>query len=171
MKRSVLTIGYEGAEIDAFLATLSLAGVQHLVDVRDIPISRKRGFSKSKLADALSTIGIRYTHLKALGDPKEGREAMKRGDYRGFLNIYNQHIAAEEAQQALHFAAEIARQENVALLCYERNPKECHRTIVADQLLLRGVSDIRHLGVNISRKSSTQSVQSGAKSSFTYMLP
>jgi len=169
MKRPVLTIGYEGVDIDAFLETLSLAGVQHLVDIRDVPVSRKRGFSKSKLADALGAIGIQYTHLKALGDPKDGREAMKRGDYCGFLDIYDRHIATDDGQQALSRAASIARETTTVLLCYERNPKECHRTIVAQQLLQRGVSEVRHLGVSASRSGATRLVRSDAKSSFARM--
>jgi len=147
MKRTVFTIGYEGADLDTFLATLALAGVEHLLDVRDVPISRKRGFSKIKLAEALAFAGIGYTHLKPLGDPKPGREAMKRGDYLAFLKIYENHISRCDSQRALDTAAEIARNAATVLLCYERNPKQCHRTIVAEQLLRRDTFEIRHLGV------------------------
>ncbi len=147
MGYAVFTIGYEGAELGALLATLTLAGVEHLVDVRDVPVSRKRGFSKSKLAEALSETGIHYTHVKALGDPKAGREAMRRGDYAGFLSIYNRHVLADEAQQALNIVTDIARKAKTVLLCYERNPKQCHRTIVAKLLQDRDNFEIRHLGV------------------------
>jgi uncharacterized protein (DUF488 family) len=165
MQRSLFTIGYEGAELEAFLATLTQAGVEHLVDVRDVPISRKKGFSKSKLSDALATVGIRYTHLRALGDPKDGREAMKRGDYRGFLQIYLSHIAQDCAQEALEEALSIANGSPAVLLCYERSPKECHRTIVAQHLTDRGSFQIRHLGVAAHRQveaAVTKSVGQGA---------
>ena len=152
MQRSVFTIGYEGAELDTFLATLALVGVEHLIDVRDVPVSRKRGFSKSSLAEALAIAGISYTHLKALGDPKAGRDAMKRGDYSGFVSIYSRHIACDDARQALTVATNIARTSNAVLLCYERSPKQCHRTIVADELCERAAFEVRHLGVNGGRQ-------------------
>jgi len=148
MKSSVFTIGYEGAELPTFLATLASTGIQHLIDVRDVPISRKRGFSKSGLAVALADIGIGYTHLKALGDPKPGRDAMRRGDYSAFLTIYSSHIANDEAKLALGLAAKIARTQKIVLLCYERSPKQCHRTIVAEKLSALGTFEVRHLGVN-----------------------
>ena len=169
MKRSVLTIGYEGVDLADFLVTLSLAGVQHLVDVRDVPVSRKRGFSKTKLADALGDVGIRYTHLKALGDPKDGRDAMKRGDYQRFLNIYRRHIASDDGKRALDVAAEIALEATTVLLCYERNPKECQRTIVAEYLLQRGVSEVRHLGVTAPRRGTMRSNQPSGKPSLVHM--
>ncbi len=169
MKRSVFTIGYEGADLDTFLATLGLAGVEHLIDVRDVPISRKRGFSKAKLADALAIAGIHYTHLKALGDPKAGRDAMKRGDYSAFLTIYNQHLETDDAQQSLDVAAGIARNAVTVLLCYERNPKQCHRTIVAEQLQSRGDLDIRHLGVSEKRKINLKAAHPGETASLAYL--
>ncbi|MFY7837706.1 MAG: DUF488 family protein [Novosphingobium sp.] len=150
MTNEILTIGYEGADIDSFISTLSLAGIEHLLDVRDLPISRKRGFSKSQLALALKAVGIDYTHLKALGDPKPGREAMKRGDYQSFLAIYSTHIATDDAQKALDEAANIARSAKAVLLCYERSPKECHRSIIVDHLQGRETFNVRHLGVQKS---------------------
>jgi len=165
MKRTVFTIGYEGAELNAFLATLTLAGVEHLLDIRDVPVSRKRGFSKSSLADALATAGIGYTHLKALGDPKPGRDAMKRGDYPAFLTIYSKHIACDEAQKALEMAIDIAQMAKTVLLCYERNPKHCHRTIVAEQISAREDFDVRHLGVNEMRSLQEKSVRCAANGS------
>lgn len=159
MQRSIFTIGYEGTELGAFLDTLVATEVEHLVDIRDVPVSRKRGFSKSSLSDALAATGISYTHLKALGDPKSGRDAMKCGDYATFLSIYSQHIAGETAQLALADAAAIARTSVTVLLCFERNPKHCHRTIVAEELRAREAFDVRHLGVNGIATPSKKSVQ------------
>ena len=160
MTPDILTIGYEGADLDSFLSTLALAGVEHLVDVRDLPISRKRGFSKSSLALALNAAGIRYTHLKALGDPKAGRDAMKQGDYQAFLAIYSAHIATDSAQKALDEAADIARSARTVLLCYERNPKECHRSLVVEHLQGRESFGVRHLGV---QKGSSSLNKTSAK--------
>jgi len=148
MTATVFTIGYEGSDVDHFLATLGTADISHVIDIRDVPASRKRGFSKSALAIALESRGIAYTHLKALGDPKPGREAMRRGDYAAFLEIYTDHIQQPAAQAALGEAVTIASAEASVLLCYERDPKHCHRTLVAD--LMKGLASftIRHLGVN-----------------------
>lgn len=148
MIATIFTIGYEGAEADHFLATLADAGVRHVIDIRDVPASRKRGFSKNALASALEDSGIYYTHLKPLGDPKPGREAMRRGDYGSFLEIYNEHIEQPIAQACLRDAVNIASAEPSVLLCYERDPKHCHRTLVAGMMKELASFTIRHLGVN-----------------------
>jgi uncharacterized protein (DUF488 family) len=146
--KTVSTIGYEGAELEAFLATLLAAGIDHVVDVRAVPISRKRGFSKLKLAAALAEANIEYTHVAALGDPKAGREAMKRGDYETFFSIYSAHIASESGEAALSHVDTLARNHSAALLCFERRPDECHRTVIASTLSERYGFVVRHLGVN-----------------------
>ena len=146
--RTLYTIGYEGADISAFLSTLAEAGVGTVADIRDVPVSRKKGFSKNKLAEALGEVGISYVHLKQLGDPKEGREAMRRGDVATFRSVFNEHMSREEAQNALNELAEQAANSDTVLLCYERDPKHCHRNIVASVLRDRGhVGGVTHLGV------------------------
>lgn len=153
----VCTIGYEGADIDDFLDTLELAGVTHLVDVRELPASRRPNFSKNSLRDNLEGSGIDYTHLKALGDPKEGREAMRRGDRETFEQIFADQLATSEAQAALTELIEIAEKETVVLLCYERDPKTCHRSIVAEQMKKQKPFKTQHLGVNPrTRRSSAE---------------
>ncbi|MDR6850865.1 uncharacterized protein (DUF488 family) [Sphingomonas sp. BE123] len=84
----VFTIGYEGATIASFLAALEQAGVRQVIDVRQLPLSRRPGFSKSSLAAALAERGIGYVHLKALGTPKPGRDAAKKGDRRTLEAVY-----------------------------------------------------------------------------------
>lgn len=148
MQNRLFTIGYEGAELSDFLDTLEIAGVEHVIDVRDLPISRKRGFSKNGLSEALKDIGISYTHLKALGDPKPGREAMKRGDYQAFFEIFSSALSEPRAKSALKDAIEIAETEKAALLCYERDPKYCHRTLVAKEMAFASKLEIQNLGVN-----------------------
>lgn len=144
----LFTIGYEGAEISAFLSTLVEAGVRHVADIRDVPVSRKKGFSKNKLAEALSGRGITYSHFKALGDPKEGRDAMRSGDKTRFLAVFNAHIEKPESVRALAELADEATESETVLLCYERDPRDCHRTIVASILQQEGrIEKITHLGV------------------------
>src|SRR3546814_7244467 len=72
--------------------------------------------------------------LKALGDPKPGRDAMRRGDFSAFVDIYSEHLATPEAQAALHDAVDLAMRSSSVLLCFERSPKECHRTMVAAEM-------------------------------------
>lgn len=75
--KSLMTIGYEGSTIDDFVATLEVARVRVLVDVRAVTVSRKKGFSKNGLAARLEKHGIRYVHAKDLGDPS--RDARQQG--------------------------------------------------------------------------------------------
>ncbi len=131
---SLMTIGYEGSTIDDFVRTLEIAGVQVLVDVRAVTVSRKKGFSKNGLAERLAHHGIRYVHAKDLGDPKLGREAARAGDLVTFRKIFGEHIATLAAQEAVRDVAAIAREEMTCLMCYERDPSICHRQIVATHL-------------------------------------
>lgn len=157
MRRILYTIGYEGADIGGFLRTLDACGIQQLLDVRDVPVSRKPGFSKSALETKLRDRGIDYAHLKALGDPKPGREAMRRGDYPAFLEIYTEHLASDAAQKALGAAVAIAGERVSVLLCFERIPKECHRMIVAAEMAELGDFEIRNIGVNAGPASAHSS--------------
>lgn len=74
-EKHLYTVGYEGVDLDEFIATLKTFGIKQIIDVRDLPLSRKRGFSKNALASALAEAGVKYLHVKSLGDPKPGREA------------------------------------------------------------------------------------------------
>jgi uncharacterized protein (DUF488 family) len=145
--QQLFTIGYEGADLADFLATLVVSGVSQILDVREVPISRKPGFSKRALSEALASRGITYVHLKELGDPKPGREAARRGDYAAFRKIYGQHLKGSDTQDALIRAAQLASNAASCLLCFERAPEHCHRTIVAKALLERTRLTVKHLYV------------------------
>jgi uncharacterized protein (DUF488 family) len=129
-------------------------GIKLVLDIRDVPVSRKRGFSKSTLMAALGARDIRYLHLKALGDPKSGRDAMRRGDYPAFLEIYSDHLASEQAQEALGEAIEQASEHTSVLLCFERSPNECHRKVVAAEMAVARDFEIRNIGVNAKQPST-----------------
>jgi uncharacterized protein (DUF488 family) len=143
----VYTIGYEGTDLTSFLAKLASAGIKQVIDVRDLPLSRKRGFSKTALAAALAESGIHYLHLRDLGDPKPGREAARRGDYLGFLRIYKRHLAGTAAQAALAEATRQATSVRSCLLCFERDHDGCHRSIVADAMTAVTGIEVTHLRV------------------------
>jgi uncharacterized protein (DUF488 family) len=130
----LFTIGYQGSILDAVVASLRAAGVTHLVDVRAVPQSRKPGFSKRLLGGTLEAAGIRYTHLRGLGTPKAGRDAVRHGDVAAMHRIFRAHMHETAAQVDLARAAEIAAAEPACLLCFERDHTNCHRQIVADML-------------------------------------
>lgn len=144
---TLATIGYEGASLADFINTLHRVGIKQLIDIRDVPVSRRPGFSKNILARALEDEGLSYLHLKALGDPKAGREAARAGRFDTFREIYNAHLATPSGQAALRVAVEQAASIPSVLLCYERDCKHCHRTIVAAAMTGLHSFQVRHLGV------------------------
>lgn len=150
---TLATIGYEGTAIETFIRTLKKARVRRLADVRDLPLSRKKGFSKTVLAQRLKQEGIIYLHVKALGDPKPGRLAARSGDIVGFQRIYTSHLRGKPAQAALNDLGEIATQAKTCLLCFEADPKNCHRQIVASRLAKAFGLEIEHLQVTAQPKS------------------
>lgn len=127
---TIYTIGYEGATMAEFLATLQSAGVRRVIDVRALPLSRRPGFSKSTLAASLAEVGIEYVHLKALGTPKEGRDAAKRGDVATLRRVYDDQLQLPEAQAQAAMMRALAAETPSALLCFERDPCHCHRTLL-----------------------------------------
>lgn len=128
----LFTIGYEGAAPPEFLRSLAAAGVNVLVDIRDLPLSRRKGFSKSALAALLERHGIAYVHCKALGAPKNIRNRLRQsGDYETYFRQFRAHLA-KQCDALEHIALLCAGA--VALMCYERDPKECHRSVVAREL-------------------------------------
>jgi uncharacterized protein (DUF488 family) len=126
------TIGYEGTDIDRFIGTLTAAGVKVLADLRALPLSRKKGFSKSALQKRLQREGIEYVHFRDLGDPKNGRVAARQGRYSTFRRIYSRHLRTPEARAALTELSKIAEYAPTCLMCFERDPVVCHRLMVSD---------------------------------------
>lgn len=132
------TIGYEATDIERFIRTLKLVGVHTLADVRAVPISRKKGFSKNRLKAALAEEGIEYRHFVALGDPKPGRDAARAGNHEQFHKIFSDHLAQSQPQAELEELAAHADRFSTCMMCFERNPSQCHRLIVAVELAKYG---------------------------------
>ncbi len=128
------TIGYEGAAPDRLIATLKAAGVATLVDVRALANSRRPGFAKRALSEALEAAGIEYLHERALGTPAAGRAAVRAGRPAEMRRIFAAHLAGDEPQHALARLAARAKAEPVCLLCLEADPAHCHRTLVAEAI-------------------------------------
>jgi len=127
---TIYTIGYEGVTMDAFIVALRAAGVERVIDVRALPLSRRPGFSKSTLAASLREAGSADGHLKALGTPKRGRDAAKKGDVTTLRSVYDDQLMLPEAQAAAAQMRVLAAERPSALLCYEREPRHCHRTLL-----------------------------------------
>jgi uncharacterized protein (DUF488 family) len=136
---TVYTIGYEGTDITRFVATLKATGVKVVADVRAVALSRKKGFSKTALRSRLAEEGISYVHFIELGDPKAGREAARAGQYDEFRRIYAAHLSENQTQAALKSLTNVAEEMLTCLLCFERDPSVCHRSIVADCLKVTGM--------------------------------
>ena len=126
----IFTIGYEQTTMTDFVAALTGAGVEQVIDVRALPLSRRPGFSKNILAASLREHVIGYVHLKSLGTPKPGRDAAKKGDVKTLEAVYEVQLGLPEAQVQAAQMRELAAEKPSALLCYERDPSHCHRTLL-----------------------------------------
>jgi len=142
MDATLWSIGYEKAGWVDFVAKLRGAGIATVIDVRDLPLSRRAGYSKRALSAGLAECGIGYHHLRALGTPPEGREANRKRQWDRFWLIVEQRLATAEAALALMQAAEIAAGSPSCLLCYEADWHICHRRRIAELLGARGFRTI-----------------------------
>lgn len=124
-----------------------------LIDVRQLPQSRRPGFSKRVLSETLVEAGIAYRHVLQLGDPKSGRDAARRGDMDEFRSIFGAHLALDETQAALVDAAADVKRHTVAPMCFERAPKDCQRFIVAQRIQGLTSAEVVHLGVHPGRSA------------------
>ena len=141
------TVGYEGRTPDGLVAVLRQAGVTKVVDVRQLPLSRKPGFSKSALAAFLSRNGIEYVGFPKLGTPPAIRNQYKKtGDFARLKKDYLPYLRSQGS--ALDELRKLAAQGGCALLCFERDPAKCHRSTLASVLAGRAGSGFRvkHLG-------------------------
>jgi uncharacterized protein (DUF488 family) len=127
---AIWTIGYEGASQGAVIDALRSARIELLADIRYLPLSRRPGFSKSGLAAALAEAGIGYRHFKQLGTPPEGRAAARRGDQAGMAKSYAGQLELPEAMAQMGELRALASDKRTALLCFEREPGHCHRSLL-----------------------------------------
>ena len=139
----IFTIGYEGATVGEFVAALQEAGVKRVIDVRALPLSRRPGFSKTPLKGALEEAGIDYVHLKALGTPSEGRTAARAGRHEDMARIHAGQLELPEAMVQSAQMLELASERPSALLCMEREPEHCHRSLLLSAVAAN--ADIVHL--------------------------
>jgi uncharacterized protein (DUF488 family) len=137
----VLTIGHSTRPIEDFVHLLDTHGVKRLVDVRTVPRSRHNPqFNKDSLPKSLRSAGIAYTHMPGLGGLRHPRKdstnlGWRNAGFRGFAD----YMQTPEFQQALERLIATAEKERVAIMCAEAVPWRCHRSLIADALLVRGV--------------------------------
>lgn len=134
---TLFTIGYEGKTQAEFLAELAAAGVERVLDVRAVAASRRPGFSKTALRNALAEEGIDYLHLRPLGTPAAGREAARKGRTGEMRRIYAEQLETDEAALAMEQAMTAVAEKKTALLCYEKDAPGCHRAMLAERMIAR----------------------------------
>lgn len=128
---TIFTIGYEGLSIDAFMSLLAEHDVDTLVDVRELPLSRKPGFSKKALANVLNTSGRTYVHMVDLGCPKQIRDQFREdGNWKRYTRGFMKHLKTQD--DTIAQLSSLVVSANCALLCYEADSNFCHRSMVAD---------------------------------------
>lgn len=132
---NIVSIGYEGMTADQLIDTLVAADVTCLADVRLNAISRKAGLSKTRLSERLSDVSIVYRHFRSLGNPRDNREPFHSGDLQVGIEKYRVGLSAEAAQESLQELAEIGETGVLAVLCFERDHRSCHRQVVIDEVL------------------------------------
>lgn len=144
----ICTIGYEGFDQKQFLLWLSNHNINIVADVRNLPLSRKKGFSKTALSMLLEENNIEYVNYRKLGAPKELRSFLSETkDYPGFFKRY-QKVMANNMGDIDRILNTVNEGRKVALLCYEKNPEVCHRSAVANEIKKRDGNGlkIKHLG-------------------------
>ena len=145
-KRPLFTIGYEQAKPTSVLKELQETKIDLVVDTRAVAASRRPGFSKRQFAASLDEAGIGYLHLQKLGTPAEGRAAARAGDTKTLWRIYDKHIKKPEPQAELGELVELLKAgKRIALLCYCRDPKACHRSRIVANLAERAPVQVEDL--------------------------
>jgi uncharacterized protein (DUF488 family) len=152
MSQPIYTIGYEGATLATVISTLKAAEIKTLIDVREMPVSRKPGFSKIAFAAALRAAGFEYVHLRRLGNPKPNRHLR---DRHQFEMVFKAHLNGDAAKRELAEAERLAAGARACLMCFEADAADCHRTIVAEAMARNLGLDVHHLKVSSSREGET----------------
>ena len=136
--KKIFTVGYEKIKTEDFIHLLKENNINVLVDVRENPFSMRKDFIKKYLSEILMENGISYTHLKMLGNPKFIRDNFKENkDTQEMLYKYMQYIRTKD----LTSIAKLIGDNNICLMCYEKDPLDCHRTVLAFELYRRGIID------------------------------
>lgn len=147
---TIYTIGYEGIDIDDFLYLLEKHNIETLIDIRELPLSRKQGFSKNSLSNHLNLKGFEYIHLPKFGCPKPIRNQYKLdNNWQSYKQAFTKYIQTQNEE--LLNLANLANSSNCALFCFEADFNFCHRSLVANEInRMHGLS-IGHVKVTKSK--------------------
>jgi uncharacterized protein (DUF488 family) len=147
MMTQLFTIGYEGRAQHDVIALLDEADIELLVDVRIRSQSRKPGLSKTSLAAGLADAGIDYLHLRDLGTPIPIRAEFRANNTEHARAEYLRYLRDDEAaQHALAELLRLAQERRVAILCFEHDPRVCHRMVITEELARTNGIEAVHLG-------------------------
>ncbi len=136
MAGRIYSVGYEGMTLDGLVERLAGARVAVLVDVRLNPVSRKPGFSRRRLTEAMATAGIEYVHEKELGNPPENRDSFRTGTGESGRARMRE-ILENGAGAALDRVVALASDQRIAVLCVEQDRHRCHRDVITDMAIER----------------------------------
>lgn len=140
----IRTIGYEGLDIDAFMVLLAENGIETVVDVREMPLSRKPGFSKKNLTNILNLSGFEYIHMVKLGCPKTVRDRYRQDDdWERYTEGFLQYL--EMQQSSIAELSSLVASSSCALLCYEADFNFCHRSMVANAVRDYCEAEVKHI--------------------------
>jgi uncharacterized protein (DUF488 family) len=145
---TIFTIGHSTRPIDSFIDLLTSQGVRQLIDIRTIPKSRRNPqFNSDALATSLHQARIGYVHMKGLGGLRHPRkDSINTGWRNDSFRGYADYMQTEEFCATLEGAIELAKQRPTALMCAESVPWRCHRSLVSDALLARGIRVLEIIG-------------------------
>jgi uncharacterized protein (DUF488 family) len=145
---TISTIGHSTRPIAEFIGLLQSNGIAQLLDIRTIPKSRHNPqFNSETLAGSLRAAHVRYLHMKELGGLRHVREdsinlGWRNASFRGYAD----YMQTDEFEAALARAIELAAAHTTALMCAEAVPWRCHRSLVADALVIRGIRVLEIVG-------------------------
>jgi len=146
----IFSVGHEGKTLGAFIAILKAALVERLIDVRDAPFSRKPGFSKAPLEQALKASGIEYFGAPELGTDKASRD-MHKGDGSMDVILQEYRVKLEKNVDLFRAVEKMAKARVSAIMCYEAEARNCHRQVIEEKMALDGFQVI-HLGGGVQEK-------------------
>ncbi len=144
MTKKLFTFGYEGISIERFVERLLAAKISCVVDVRAVPISRKKGFSKTAFSKILGESGIEYCHYVAVGCPKDIRDRYRsNGNWSQYAKAYLTYLAGQ--QDCVREIAVRGEKQACCLVCFETDFNSCHRTFVARDVAKASKLSVFHL--------------------------
>jgi uncharacterized protein (DUF488 family) len=141
----IYTIGYEGLSIGEFVDILQAHAINVLIDVRELPLSRKQGFSKNSLSTAVTNLDIQYIHMRELGAPREVRHHLREtGNWIEYCRGYQ--YVLENQEEALKKISDLSKSLRVCLMCFEEDYQICHRSLITNKMTSMGlIKNVNHL--------------------------